>query len=279
MPTSDPLDDVAFLSRSAHRVGVLEILADGPMTRRDLHDETEISQPTLGRILEPFRERNWVERRGQEYALTAWGHLLADDFGDLLETVESIQRLSDVVQQLPTDEMDFDIREFRDATVTKPTTGDVFRHVRRVEELLYNADHVRNVTPTIAPGKAEEYEQQVARFLDGTQRAEAIIPAEALDTAEVAAHLAATVRGPIESDRAAVYLYDGVISTLLAVADGTAMLVPVDEQDIPIALVETENPTIRSWVEANIDGYREQSTALMVEDLPDWVPFRQGCKR
>jgi predicted transcriptional regulator len=268
MPTPDPLDDAAFLARSPHRVGVLEILADGPMTRRDLHDETGISQPTLGRILEPFRDRNWVERRGQEYALTPWGHLLADDFGDLLETVESIQRLSDVVQQLPTDEMDFDIREFRDATVTKPTTGDVFRHVRRVEELLYNADHVVNVTPTIAPGKAEEYEQQVARFLDGNQRAEAIIPAGALNTAEVAAHLAATVRGPIESGRAAVYLYDGNIPTLLAVADGTAMLVPVDEQDVPVALVETENPTIRSWVEAKIDEYREQSTELTVENLP-----------
>jgi predicted transcriptional regulator len=263
------LDDVAFLARSAHRVGVLEILADGPMTRRDLHDETGISRPTLGRILEPFRERNWVERRGQEYALTAWGHLLADDFAELLDTVESIQRLSDVVQQLPTDKMDFDIREFRDATVTKPTTGDVFRHVRRVEELLYNADHVRNVTPTIAPGTAEEYEQQLARFLDGNQRAEAIIPAGALNTAEVAAHLAATVRAPLESGRAAVYLYDGTISTLLAIADGTAMLVPVDEQDIPVALVETENETIRSWVESKIDEYREQSTALTVEDLPE----------
>lgn len=269
MPTPDPLDDVAFLARSPHRVGVFEILADGPMRRRDLHDETGISQPTLGRILEPFRDRNWVERRGQEYALTALGHILADDFGDLLETVESIQRLSDVVQQLPTDEMGFDIREFRDATITKPTTGDAFRHVRRMEELLYNADHVRNVTPTIAPGKVEEYEQQLARFLDGNQRAEAIIPAEALNTAEVAAHLAATVRGPIESGRAAVYLYDRAISRLLAIADGTAMLAPTDEQDIPIALVETENPTIRSWVESKIDEYREQSTALTLEDLPE----------
>lgn len=267
MPTPTPLDVVAFLARSPHRVEVLETLSDGPMSRVDLHEATGISQPTLGRILAPFEERNWVEHDGQEYALTAWGRLLADDFGDLLETVESIQRLSDVVQQLPTDEMDFDIREFRDATVTRPTTGDVFRHVRRVEELLYNADHVRNVTPTIAPGKVEEYEHQVARFLDGNQRAEVIIPAEALNTAEVAAHLAATVRGPIESGRAAVYLYDGAISTLLAVADGTAMLVPVDEQDIPIALVETENPTIRSWIESRIDEYRAQSTELTVDDF------------
>ncbi len=51
---------------------MLELLADGPMTRLDLHDETSI-------------------------------HLLADDFGELLATVESIGCLGDVIQQLPTD--------------------------------------------------------------------------------------------------------------------------------------------------------------------------------
>ncbi|MFC7029066.1 hypothetical protein ACFQH8_19710 [Halomicroarcula sp. GCM10025710] len=48
-----------------------------------------------------------------------------------------------------------------------------------------------------------------------------------------------------------------------------AMLVPVDEQDVPVALIETENATIRSWVETKIDEYREKSTELTIEDLPE----------
>ncbi|WP_435156495.1 helix-turn-helix transcriptional regulator [Haladaptatus sp. DFWS20] len=268
MSTPDPLDDVAFLARSPHRVGVLKILADGPMTRRDLHDDTGISQPTLGRILEPFRDRNWVERRGQEYALTPWGHLLAEDFGELLNTVESIQRLSDVVQQLPTDEMNFDIREFRDATITTPESGDAFGHLRRLEELFFGADRARLLSPTVAMGSLEDYQETYQEFLDSDKQAESIVSVDTLAQVQADEMSAQMFRPAFETGRVKMFLYDGTIPFLLAVTDGTALLAPTDEHDIPVALVETRNEAIRSWVETRIEEYREESTALTVEDLP-----------
>lgn len=76
----DPMDEVEFLARSDHRVTVLRTLSDRPRTRADLHDATGIPQPTLGRILGDFTERNWAERDGHEYALTEPGMLVAAAF-------------------------------------------------------------------------------------------------------------------------------------------------------------------------------------------------------
>jgi predicted transcriptional regulator len=118
--TSTPLDDVEFLARSSHRVEVLQTLATGPRPRPVLHDETGIPQPTLGRILGGFEDRNWVERRGQEYALTELGALIVAEFENLLDTVATVNRVGAVLVDLPTEELDFDVRAFADATVTTP---------------------------------------------------------------------------------------------------------------------------------------------------------------
>ncbi|MDX1744944.1 MAG: hypothetical protein R3324_03305 [Halobacteriales archaeon] len=81
-----------------------------------LHDETGISPPILG----SFEDRHWVEHRRPDYALTQLAGLILEAFEDLFVAVETVQTLGDVVHQLPTDMMGFDIRTFADATVWTP---------------------------------------------------------------------------------------------------------------------------------------------------------------
>lgn len=268
MSTPAPLDDVAFLARSAHRVGVLKTLADCPLTRPELHRETGISQPTLGRILNPFQERNWIERHGQEYALTSWGQLLVANFSELVDTVETIQRLSEVVQQLPTERMDFDLREFGDATVTKPEAGDAFGHVRRLEELFFGADRAQLLSSTVATGSLEDYQDTYQEFLDSDKQAESIVSVDALSQVQADELSARMFRPAFETGRVKMFLYDGTIPFLLAVTDGTALLAPTDEHGIAVALIETENETIRKWIETILDEYQEQSAAVTLDDFP-----------
>ena len=45
------VESIEFLVRSAHRVGVLEALADGSLDRRELCELTGASSPTIGRVL------------------------------------------------------------------------------------------------------------------------------------------------------------------------------------------------------------------------------------
>ena len=267
-PASDPLDDVAFLARSAHRVRVLETLAEGALTRRDLHEGTGVSQPTLGRVLGAFEDRNWVERRGREYALTSWGELVAAAFVDLLDTVGTVQRFGDVVGLLPTDRMDFDVERFESATVTTPLPGDVLRHVRRAEELIDGANHVRILTDTISPRTLEDQHERLVNG-PGDLLLESVITGNAIEQALATPALVELIRDLLESGRAPVHRYDGTIPMTLVLADDVAILAPADEHGIPGALIETEDAVVRDWVEGQFEAYRIESTELTVEDLPE----------
>ncbi|WP_458208120.1 helix-turn-helix transcriptional regulator [Haladaptatus sp. NG-SE-30] len=269
MPPSDPLEDVAFLARSAHRVNVLEALAEGPLSRPKLHEETGISQPTLGRILGSFEDRNWVEHQRPDYALTPLGELLVSEFGDLLDTVETIQKLGDVVRQLPTDEMDFDIRTFADATVWTPDPGDTLSHIRRMETTWLDADRRRLLGSTLGPISFDERKERARRDFDRLQEmeVETIVSRSLLEQGMSDPEIRRMTLEAWDSEQMKAYLYDGHIPLLLTIADDTAMLAPTDENGIPTAVVETENETIRSWVETRLDEYREQSVEMTVEDI------------
>jgi predicted transcriptional regulator len=267
MTDRTPLDDVEFLARSAHRVEVLQTLASGPWTRPDLHDKTGISQPTLGRVLGSLEERHWVERDGREYVLTAFGELVVKDFSGLLGTVETVQRLGEVIPLLPTEQMDFDARLFCDATVTTPTTGDVFRHVRRVETLVYDADHLRLLSTTVAPGSPKEHLDRIEKFLAGGQVVESVLTINTLDQSMADPEIAEIFAEITSFDRVQLYLYEGTIPQMVGVSDGITFLVPFDDQGMPAAVIETTNETIRSWAEATIDEYIAKSTKLTADIL------------
>lgn len=268
MPSSDPLDDVAFLARSPHRVQVLQTLAEGSRSRPDIHEVTGIPQPTLGRVLDGFEDRNWVEQEGREYALTAMGDLVVEEFQDLLDTVETVQRLDDVVGLLPTEQMDFDVQRLGSATITTPETGDVLGHVRRGEELIAEAEHVRILTNTMMPAALEDLRDRVADADDGDLLVESVITGDAIERALSNPTLVDCIRDLLSSGRTPVYRYEGSIPMTLAVADETAILGPEDEQGIPGALIETDDEAVRAWVDEQFDAYREQSTELTVDDLP-----------
>ena len=268
MTDPTPLDDVEFLARSAHRVQVLRTLATGARTRPDLHEETGVSQPTLGRVLDSFEDRNWVERGGREYALTAFGELVVEAFEDLLDTVDTVQRLGDVVGRLPTDEMDFDVREFADATVTTPETGDAFTHVRRITEVFWGGDDVQLLGATVAPGSREEHDRRWREFLEGEKRYDSVISVATMEQSMEDPQMLSRFRRALESGRVTVHLYDGPISLMLVVADDTALLAPLDDDGIPTAAIETENEIVRAWVEDRIDEHRDRATEVTADDFP-----------
>lgn len=269
MAPATPLDDVSFLARSPHRVEVLTRLSERDWTRPDLHDATGISQPTLGRVLGAFQDRNWVERNGQSYELTPSGELVAAEFTDLLETVETVQRLDDVAGLFPTAELGFDIERLASATITTPTTGDVFRHVQRFQTRILEADHVRIATDTMAPDPLENLRDRVVAHEEGDLLVESILTGTALDQAVSVPAMVDMIRALLESEHAPVYRYDGTMPMGIGVADGVAMLAPTDDDGIPGALVETDDEVVRAWVTERLDDYREQSTRLTVDDLPD----------
>jgi predicted transcriptional regulator len=265
MHPGTPLDDVEYLASSDNRVEVLEALAVEPLTRTALHERTGISQPTLGRVLEGFEERCWIRKVGREYRITRLGSLLTEEFGRLLGTVETIQRLAVLGPRLPTDQMNFDFREFRDATVTLPRPPDVFAHIRRVEELVQGASTVRTLTGNMY---LDAIPKQRDLVLGREQIQEVIISGAAFDVALSYPTTVATMREVLASENMAVYRYDGEVTFSLGLMDDVAVIVPYDDHSAPCALIETTNETVRAWVTATLDEFRERSNRVTVEDLP-----------
>ncbi|MDX1745722.1 MAG: hypothetical protein R3324_07280 [Halobacteriales archaeon] len=262
MTDRTPLDDVEFLARSNHRVSVVETLQSGARTRADLRDETGISQPTLGRILTGLRDRNWIRQDGQAYSLTPLGRMLAESFSALLETVETIQELSDVVAVLPDDYLGFDLRLLREATITEAEPNDVLVHIRRAEQMLADADDVRVLTPSIFPGA---FEKLVAGR--SPRYHEAILTAEALEAMRATPPLVEATRALIANDGLEVFRYDGSVPVMLAMVDQQAIIAPLGENDLPRALIESDHRAICSWVNTELDAYRDAATPVRLDDL------------
>jgi len=265
MVDPSPLDDVEFLARSPHRVAVVRLLQGGPWTRPDLHHETGISQPTLGRVLESLEDRAWIDQDGRTYALTPIGTLVTEEFADLLDAVETIHRLDDVIGMLPIDQLDLDVRLLSGATVTAPEPSDVLGHIRRAEELVI-ADRVRLLTTTVLPDSVQKL---LDRHDGGTSlHHEAIFTGDAFETGLANPVIVASARKLLDIDGVELFRFDGTVELMMAVADETAVLGPLDGQQMPRAFIESDDETVHSWVEAKLDEYRAASSPITLDDLP-----------
>lgn len=264
------LEDVAFLARSEHRAEVLDRLTRDDWTRRELHDATGISQPTLGRILGGFEERAWAVKNGADdrraYTLTPFGELLAEEFATVLETTRTVRELREVVPHLPFEAMDFELSLLREARVTTAQPDDVLAHMRRQDEIADRSDHVRTLCSSFSPGAIQAERD---RIVNGDNTGEAIVSGDALDTLSDDDEVAAWLDDIIASGGATVYRYDGEVPVMLGLFDETAGIVPLDDEGMPCgAFIETDDEAITAWVADTLDAYRDRAEAVTAGDLP-----------
>lgn len=260
-----PLDDIAFLARSNHRIAVMTELADGERTRRELRDAVDVSRPTLGRVLEGFEERSWVSRDDRRYALTPIGQVIVEEFGELMDTVETLQEIGELAPHLPLEAIDFDLRRLAEARITTPTATDSTAHVRREEMLAERADEIRFFCNAAHPYMIEVYRDRVVE--DG-QRLEAVIAGDALDAAGDDPEMRSLLDDLLASERTSVHRYDGAFSAMVGVLGETAVITPIDGSGRPLGIIETDDEVIRDWVEETIDVHKAQAEEITASTLP-----------
>jgi len=256
------LEDVAYLSRSANRVRILVALADGFHTRRELMDATGVSRTTLGRILNEFAERGWIERNADgRYAATTTGEHVAAAFLPLVDAMATVRSLGDAAAWLPASVHDVGLDAFRDATVHRPDPNAPLTFARELVDRIEGAESVRTLTYLAPPAHS------VAEVLHERVR-DSGVTSEFVLAGGLAGHLA---EDPERRPRwcesiaagAVVYDYDGYISCNLFVIDGTVLVVNADPDDGPPgAYVESEHPRVLEWADDLIADYREDAERL-----------------
>lgn len=258
------LAEIEFLALSSNRVAVLESLAEGTHTRRELADATGASQPTLGRILRDLEERRWIARADGGYEATATGRMVAEGMTELLAVVETEAKLRPVMEWLPTDSMTFDLGRLREATITVPSRTRPSAPVKRVNEALGRAEDVRVCSHAFNEGTLETVRERV---VDGQQRLDAVFSRAAIDALAADDALRAGLRELVAAEGATVRRHPEEIPIAITIADGRVYLLVRDDDGVLQAAIDADDPDVLAWARSVYEEHRERASPVEVGEL------------
>ena len=249
------LEDVEFLARSAHRVAVLDVLAEGPRDRGDLRAETGASDPTIGRILSDFDERGWTRREGHAYALTRPGAFVAEHFRSLLDRMSTERRLRDVWEVLPGHLDGFDLDLLADAVVTTVEPGDPYAPANRCASFYPTTDRVRGFDAALtAPHNFETLAGLIAEGLE----AEFVLPPEVAMNLQASYPAAEQVM--TASDDVTTWWHDDLPMNRLIVFDDRVGVGGYDPDSGVLAVyVDSDAPALREWAVSTFERLRREA--------------------
>lgn len=260
----DPLEEIEFLARSANRLRVLETLSSDSHTRGELQEAVGASQPTLARILRDFEERRWVRRDEGSYETTPLGAFVASGFGSLLSVMNTEGRLRDVIEWLPVDRFEFGLERLDDADITVPTQADPGKPLNRATELASSSDTHSIVSYVLNHEMLETIDEAAA---NGTQTFEGVVTADTLEVLRSEYDSWRRLRNLARSEAASLRLTTESIPFAVGVADETVYLFLRDEDGLLRALLETDDPAVRSWALETVERYRTSGEELDVSTL------------
>ncbi len=253
------IGDVAYLTRSEHRVQTLVSLTDRPRSRSELCERTGVSSSTIRRTLGEFEDRRWVRKDGYKYTATLLGEAIASGVKELLDRVEAERALRDVWHWLPDEALEFAVDASTEATVTVAEYDSPYRPVNRFRSLLEEATQFRfvGVDLSVLEPCREAFRQQV---LDGMQ-------AEIIDPPEAASYILSTYpelcTEILESGNMTALLHDELPSYGVGIFDDRTAIVGNDLDSGAVkVLIDSDAQAAREWAEAVYASYREGARPL-----------------
>lgn len=251
------LEDVAFLVRSPNRVAVLSALVEEPCDRRTLRETVGASRVTVGRIVSDLEDRGWVRREGTDYVATTAGRVVDRSVDDLLATLTATDALDSVLEHLPIDAFDFDIRELADAEVVVPTPAEPTAHVDRLTTLFSEASDVSMVAHSMTPSVvAANYERVIA----GEQCFDAIVTPDVVEAVRTHDEVASMVAEMFAVDGFRFHQRE-TVPLQFGVFDGTTAI-SVDDGGIPKGVAVSDSAAVERWGVDTLERLRAEATPV-----------------
>jgi len=261
--SAEALEDIAYLSRSANRVAILDGLTEGPYSRRTLVELTGASRTTLDRIMNELEEKGWAERTADgTYVATAQGTHLMKRFRPFVESVEALHRLDDAVTWLPIDELSIGLEHFSDAAVRRPETADPVETIDFMDDLLTTASEFRVLAHLVPPEPLGETMRD--SVVSGQMTMDGVITDTLFSYLTADPERAARWNTVVKAG-ADLYRREGPIPCNLWIFDETVLIKksgpePIDDSyGVPIV---TENSTVRLWAHDLIDNWITDATRI-----------------
>lgn len=259
------LDDIEFLVSSAHRVGVLDTLTEGPCDRDTLRAVTGASSPTMGRVLNDFRDRNWIERDGRTYQLTGLGEFVANRFAEFSDAMVVERRLREISPWLPTELDGFSVELLTDAVVSYPGPGYPYEPLDRHVQLVEETETIRGFGMVLL--KANVLEVYFDCLFDGLT-VEMIYPPHVFET--MLAWNPETVTEAIQRDNYTVMLHDDLPNNewcgICLSDDRVSLCCYEPDTGMLQSLIDTDEEEAYTWGESIVDQYRADARPLEEAD-------------
>ncbi|WP_416841084.1 helix-turn-helix transcriptional regulator [Haloferax sp. DFSO52] len=257
------LDDIRFLADSDHRPVVMNVLAGGPHSRAELRGMTGASSATIGRIVQSFDDRGWLERDGATYSLTPLGLFVADSFEAHRRDMELARELDELLPHMPIGEIGVEISALSNAHITRATQTNPFAVVSRVRELELTSDTAFSLTDFFPEPCIDG---RYNAIVNGVQTFEAVFSPVVIESA-MTSDSASKFEAIVASDRTDIYVYGEPISQPVMLHDGVGCLVVRDDENVSIGMVELEDERFTEWVVDVFEAHRADATLLTPDDL------------
>ncbi|ESP88795.1 helix-turn-helix transcriptional regulator [Candidatus Halobonum tyrrellensis] len=130
---------------------MLERLADGPVGSGDLERDLSASRSTIHRVLDRMGDLGVVSRCEQGYELTQMGRLVATRVASVRRELRAIGRAEPFFRDATLDGVDLPLDLLADATVVEPPAGRAHFTVKRVSDLMADAESMRMFSTVVSP--------------------------------------------------------------------------------------------------------------------------------
>ncbi|ELZ97000.1 hypothetical protein C440_04463 [Haloferax mucosum ATCC BAA-1512] len=266
----DALESVAFLARSEHRVHALELLDGEPRTRTELTEQMDVTRVTLSRILGDFEDRGWITRGSKRtYALTSFGALVYSDFKRLLGTVSVGRAYPDIVERLPTDWFDFDLRCLADGELVGGESADPLSAARVVANAVQNASTCTSLLGTFIAFPMYTFEEALRA---GTEPETTVVfdpgVTEQMLTDADLRNRWQTIE--TATDDAVYYSLDERVPCSIDLIDGNTVFLTVDrDADRGFDIIRSTHPDVVEWAQETFETYHSRATPLAQRVEPE----------
>jgi len=247
-----PIDDIAYLARSHHRIPALVALTERPRSRSELCELTGVSSSTIRRTLDEFEDRIWIHRDGYRYTATRLGAVVASGMEELIEQVETERKLRDVWHWLPEEVRESTVETWAAMTVTVAEPDAPYRPVNRFESLLEDTKELRLVRPEIA--LIEPCFDVLVRLIE--EEVEVVLLARPDSHTYFLSTYPERSSAMMEQDCFTVLEYDDLPPYGTGILDDrVAISCYVEDTGMVHALVDTDEAAIREWAQSVYETY------------------------
>jgi len=259
------VDDASYelLSVVLKRRDVIDRLHEHPATKRTLTESLDCSRSTVDRALRELETHGLVTYTDGRFELTPLGEQAIVGTIELLEGIEVARDLEPVLEHLPLERFDLDLRLLADADVYVPEPGNPWAMVNQHVTVLEQADEIRAVLPLTGLHATEAVHERV---IDHGARAELVGCPEVVRTFRTDPDFVTLIEEMEATGRHRMFQVNEQPPYFVGIIDDVVQI-GVDEDGEPRAIVESTDPDVRAWAERTYERFKERAVRVDLDEV------------